>query len=227
MKDAAARGGPPVRAAPARWRARPTRAAFAREVGLPARREAAGRRGRAGHVPRRRRRERCEAAVDAAPPRPEPPGAARGVRRAATSTRSRRCRSAGARSGTRSRTTIPTPLEVLRNPWIQWCVLLPREVDEPQYDDIRRAAYRALEVLGMETGLSHMEWFRRPTARSRSPRSRRVRPARRSRRSSRERTTSTSSRRGRGSWCSSEFDRAAAQLRGRGRVPARARGAAA
>lgn len=56
----------------------------------------------------------------------------------------------------------PSPLEVLRNPWIQWCLILPREVEEPQYDDIRRAAFRALEVLGMGTGLSHMEWFRRP-----------------------------------------------------------------
>jgi biotin carboxylase len=56
----------------------------------------------------------------------------------------------------------PSPLEVLRNPWIQWCLILPREVEEPQYDDIRRAAFRVLEVLGMQTGLSHMEWFRRP-----------------------------------------------------------------
>ena len=56
----------------------------------------------------------------------------------------------------------PSPLEVLRNPWIQWCLILPREVDEPQYDDIRRAGFRALTVLGMETGLTHMEWFRRP-----------------------------------------------------------------
>lgn len=56
----------------------------------------------------------------------------------------------------------PSPLEVLRNPWIQWCLVLPREVEEPQYDDIRHSAFRALDVLGMETGLSHMEWFRRP-----------------------------------------------------------------
>ncbi len=55
----------------------------------------------------------------------------------------------------------PTPLDVLRNPWIQWCVVLPREVDGPQYDDIRSAAVRALEALGMDTGLTHMEWFRR------------------------------------------------------------------
>jgi biotin carboxylase len=56
----------------------------------------------------------------------------------------------------------PSPLEVLRNPWIQWCLVLPREVEESRYDDIRSAAFRALTVLGMDTGLSHMEWFRRP-----------------------------------------------------------------
>lgn len=55
----------------------------------------------------------------------------------------------------------PTPLEVLRNPWIQWCLLLPREIDGPQYDDIREAAGAALTALGMDTGLTHMEWFRR------------------------------------------------------------------
>lgn len=57
---------------------------------------------------------------------------------------------------------LPTPLEALENPWIQWCVLLPREVDHPRYDDIRAVAFKAIEVLGMETGQSHMEWFRRP-----------------------------------------------------------------
>ena len=39
----------------------------------------------------------------------------------------------------------PTPLHVLANPWIQWCLVLPREVDSPRYDDIRsRPARRAL-----------------------------------------------------------------------------------
>ena len=56
----------------------------------------------------------------------------------------------------------PTPLDVKRNPWIQWCVLLPREQDDPAQQDIRDAAARALTALGMDTGLSHMEWFRRP-----------------------------------------------------------------
>ncbi|MGQ0765562.1 MAG: ATP-grasp domain-containing protein [Gemmatimonadota bacterium] len=55
----------------------------------------------------------------------------------------------------------PTPLTVLENPWIQWAVVLPREVDDAKYDDIRSAGRRALDVLGMKTGISHMEWFRR------------------------------------------------------------------
>jgi biotin carboxylase len=55
----------------------------------------------------------------------------------------------------------PTPLEVMRTPWIQWTVLLPREVDAPGYDDIRDAGQRALRTLGMETGMCHLEWFRR------------------------------------------------------------------
>lgn len=56
---------------------------------------------------------------------------------------------------------LPTPLEALENPWIQWCVLLPREREDPALEDIKKIAFRALEVLGMGTGISHMEWFRR------------------------------------------------------------------
>ncbi|MBT9587085.1 ATP-grasp domain-containing protein, partial [bacterium] len=55
----------------------------------------------------------------------------------------------------------PTPLDVMRNPWIQWRMVVPREVDDPMYDDIREVGERALDVLGMVTGFSHMEWFRR------------------------------------------------------------------
>jgi D-alanine-D-alanine ligase-like ATP-grasp enzyme len=56
----------------------------------------------------------------------------------------------------------PTPLEVLEQPWVQWTVLLPREIDDPAYDDIRRIGAQALTALGMTTGVSHCEWFRRP-----------------------------------------------------------------
>jgi len=57
---------------------------------------------------------------------------------------------------------LPGALEVVREPWIQWCVVLPREVADPKYDAIRSVAQRALTALGMDTGMSHMEWFRRP-----------------------------------------------------------------
>ncbi len=56
---------------------------------------------------------------------------------------------------------LPTPLEALHNPWIQWCVLLPREREDPRLDDIKAANFAALKALGMGTGLTHMEWFRR------------------------------------------------------------------
>ncbi len=56
---------------------------------------------------------------------------------------------------------LPSPLEVLREPWIQWCVLLPRHVDGPEYEGIRRAGPASLVALGLSTGLAHMEWFRR------------------------------------------------------------------
>ena len=56
----------------------------------------------------------------------------------------------------------PSPIEVLRHPWIQWCVVSPRDVDKPRYAAIREAAGPALSALGLENGLSHMEWFLRP-----------------------------------------------------------------
>jgi biotin carboxylase len=56
----------------------------------------------------------------------------------------------------------PTPLEAMTNPWIQWRVLLRKEHNHKSFDDIRKAGKKALDILGMKTGLSHMEWFRRP-----------------------------------------------------------------
>lgn len=56
---------------------------------------------------------------------------------------------------------VPGPLDVVRNPWIQYRVILPREVDATRYDDIRTVGRQALQALGIRTGLSHMEWFRR------------------------------------------------------------------
>jgi biotin carboxylase len=55
----------------------------------------------------------------------------------------------------------PTPLEVMANPWIQWAVVLPRDLDGDEFRAIHRTGPRALSTLGMWTGMSHMEWFRR------------------------------------------------------------------
>ena len=77
------------------------------------------------------------------------------------STRSRRSRSAGKLSGIRSRTTIRRRSKRCAIRGSSGASFSPREVDDARYDDIREAGSRALQVLGMETGLSHMEWFRR------------------------------------------------------------------
>lgn len=55
---------------------------------------------------------------------------------------------------------IPGPLEVLETPWIQYCVLLPLETS--RMDAFVPVNHAALSALGMETGLTHMEWFSRP-----------------------------------------------------------------
>ena len=69
------------------------------------------------------------------------------------------------RSGTRY---FPSPLEVLETPWVQYCVLLPREDDDPtwrKFDAVNGAALAALfggaAKTAAGTALSHMEWFLR------------------------------------------------------------------
>lgn len=68
------------------------------------------------------------------------------------------------RSGTRYE---PSPLTVLENPWMQYCVVLPREDDaaHTQFFDINGKALAALfgESAKTATGtaLTHMEWFLR------------------------------------------------------------------
>ncbi len=56
----------------------------------------------------------------------------------------------------------PTPLDVMQTPWIQWTVLMPRRIDGPEFAAITEAGPRSLAALGMVTGMSHLEWFRRP-----------------------------------------------------------------
>ena len=56
---------------------------------------------------------------------------------------------------------VPPCLEAIENPWIKWCCLEPRDITGPQYDEVRRIGFAAISALGMEDGMTHMEWFRR------------------------------------------------------------------
>jgi biotin carboxylase len=57
---------------------------------------------------------------------------------------------------------LPTPLDVLRQPWVQWTVVLPREQNDPRYERIWDVGPAALRALGVRDALTHMEWFHRP-----------------------------------------------------------------
>ncbi|TNE91633.1 MAG: ATP-grasp domain-containing protein [Deltaproteobacteria bacterium] len=56
----------------------------------------------------------------------------------------------------------PGPLDVVRNDWMQWIVVLPRDISSPEYNDAREAGRKAIKALGLCEGMTHMEWFRRP-----------------------------------------------------------------
>ncbi len=57
---------------------------------------------------------------------------------------------------------LPSCLEALENPWIQWCCMLPREIEGCEYDAARELARAAVKALGLTDGMTHMEWFQRP-----------------------------------------------------------------
>ena len=56
---------------------------------------------------------------------------------------------------------LPTPLEVLEHSWMQWVVMAPRHVDTPEFAEIAEVGPAAVRALGLRTGMTHMEWFRR------------------------------------------------------------------
>lgn len=56
----------------------------------------------------------------------------------------------------------PGCLEVLENPWIQWACILPREIDTPLYQRARELGVAAVRALGLDDGMTHMEWYEKP-----------------------------------------------------------------
>lgn len=55
----------------------------------------------------------------------------------------------------------PSPLEVMQNPWIQWVILFPREIDAPKFQKAKVVGFQAIRALGLGTAMTHMEWFYR------------------------------------------------------------------
>ena len=56
----------------------------------------------------------------------------------------------------------PGPLEVTRTEWMQWVCVLPRDISGTEFDPVRQVGFDAVQRLGMGSGMTHMEWFRRP-----------------------------------------------------------------
>lgn len=56
---------------------------------------------------------------------------------------------------------FPTPLEVMETPWMQWVCVLPRTLLGPEWQEAHELGERAVTSLGLSTGFTHMEWFRR------------------------------------------------------------------
>jgi phosphoribosylaminoimidazole carboxylase (NCAIR synthetase) len=55
----------------------------------------------------------------------------------------------------------PTPLEVMENPGCRGVIVLPRDISGPEWSDAVELGVRAVTALGLDTGATHMEWFRR------------------------------------------------------------------
>lgn len=57
---------------------------------------------------------------------------------------------------------LPNVLDARRNEWISPIILTLRDRAGPELADAVAMGRRVLEVLGMGTGFTHMEWFRKP-----------------------------------------------------------------
>jgi hypothetical protein len=56
---------------------------------------------------------------------------------------------------------FPTTLEAVETPGCQWVIMLPRDISGPEWSDAVELGVRAVTALGLDTGMTHMEWFRR------------------------------------------------------------------
>jgi biotin carboxylase len=56
---------------------------------------------------------------------------------------------------------LPSCLDVVENAWIQWACILPRENDSPVHERARKMGFDAIQALGLDSGMTHMEWFER------------------------------------------------------------------
>jgi D-alanine-D-alanine ligase-like ATP-grasp enzyme len=60
---------------------------------------------------------------------------------------------------------FPSCLEVLENPWIQWVCFFPKDVSGAEFDGARAMGFGAIKALGLDNGVTHMEWFKREDGR--------------------------------------------------------------
>lgn len=56
----------------------------------------------------------------------------------------------------------PRPLIARSNEWVSPIVVVHRDVDHPKYRDGIKLGLGVLDALGMGTGFTHMEWYRKP-----------------------------------------------------------------
>ena len=55
----------------------------------------------------------------------------------------------------------PTTLEAMETPGSRWVVVMPRDISGPEWSDAIDLGIRVIAALGLDTGVTHMEWFRR------------------------------------------------------------------
>jgi formate-dependent phosphoribosylglycinamide formyltransferase (GAR transformylase) len=56
---------------------------------------------------------------------------------------------------------LPSCLEAVESSWIQWACVLPRELDQPVHAAARKMGEGAIAALGLDSGMTHMEWFQK------------------------------------------------------------------